>query len=48
LAVRAIADVGVLLFREEYLPIDSAFSFNSKPQAEVKSSNDDRSLPLND
>jgi hypothetical protein len=48
LAVRAIADVGVLLFREEYLPIDSAFSFNREPQAEVKSSNDACGLPLND
>jgi hypothetical protein len=36
------------LFREEYLPIDSAFSFNSKPQAEAKSSNEACSLPLND
>jgi len=48
LAVRSIADVGVLLFREEYLPIDSAFSLNGEPQSEAKSSNEACSLPLND
>ena len=46
LAVRSIADVGVVLFREEYLPIDSAFSLNGGPQAEAKSSHNACSLPL--
>ena len=34
LEVRSTAGVGVILFREEYLALDSAFSFYGGPQAE--------------
>ena len=48
LEVRSTAGVGVILFREEYLALDSAFSFHGEPQAEAKSSSDACSLPLYD